>query len=120
MYPILYQNGPFVIYTHDFFTVLGLLVGLALYYRELRKRNMLGPQIFWISIAAVFGAGIGSRLITAWEHPAYYSTINQVPLTYYIAHSGKGIIGALVGGYLAIVMTKRAFGYTRSTGDCYA
>src|SRR5258708_30837462 len=97
MFPILYQNGPLVIYTHDVFTMLGLLVGLAFYYRELRKRNMLNHQIFWISIAAVFGAGIGCRLITAWEHPAYYSTINQVPFTYYIAHSGKGIIGGLAG-----------------------
>ncbi len=32
MFPILYQNGPFVLYTHDVMTVLGLLAGLALYY----------------------------------------------------------------------------------------
>jgi len=120
MFPILYQNGPFVIYTHDVFTILGLAVGLAFYYYELRKRKMLGPQIFWISIEAVIGAGIGCRLITAWEHPAYYSTIDQVPLTYYIEHSGKGIIGGLAGGYLAIYLAKRAFHYTQSTGDCYA
>lgn len=120
MYPIFYENGPFVIYTHDLFTVLGLLVGLGLYYRELRRRNMLSSEIFWISIAAVFGAGIGSRLITAWEHPAYYATFNQVPLTYFITHSGKGIIGALAGGYLAIALSKRFFHYTQSTGDCYA
>src|SRR5262249_33260128 len=75
-------------------------------------------EIFWISIAAVFGAGIGCRLITAWEHPAYYASIGDVPMTYYIAHSGKGIIGGLAGGYLAITLSKRAFGYTRSTGDC--
>ena len=41
MFPILYQNGPFILYTHDFFTMLGLLAGLSLYYYELRRRNML-------------------------------------------------------------------------------
>ena len=36
-----------------------------------------------------------------------------------IEHSGKSILGAIAGGYIAIVLSKRAFGYTRSTGDCY-
>ena len=120
MFPILYQNGPFILYTHDVFTSLGLLAGLAVYYFELQRRNMLSHQIFWISIAAIFGGGIGCRLITAWEHPAYYASIGSVPLSYYIAHSGKGIIGGIAGGYLAIVLAKWAFGYTISTGDCYA
>src|SRR5437016_5347273 len=120
MFPILYQNGPFVLYTHDFFTMLGLLVGLLLYYHELRRRDMLSYQIFWISIAAIVGGGIGARLSVAWEHPAYYANIASVPLSYYFAHSGKSIIGGIVGGYLAIALAKRAFRYTRSTGDCYA
>jgi prolipoprotein diacylglyceryltransferase len=120
MVPVLYQNGPLVIYTHDFFTVCGLLVGLAIYYYELHRRDMLSAPIFWISLAAIFGGVVGCRLITAWEHPAYYASFGSVPLSYFIAHSGKGIIGAIAGGYLAIALSKRAFGYTRSTGDCYA
>lgn len=120
MVPVLYQNGPWVLYTHDVFTTLGILAGLAVYYGELRRRAMLSWPIFWISLAAIFGGGIGCRLITAWEHPAYYASFGAVPLSYFLAHSGKGIIGGLAGGYLAIVLSKRAFGYTRSTGDCYA
>lgn len=120
MYPVLFAFGPVTIYTHDFFTTLGLLAGLALYYYELRRRGMLSWPIFWISIAALLGGAIGCRLITAWEHPAYYASLGSVPLTYFLAHSGKGIIGGIAGGYLAIYLSKRAFGYTRSTGDCYA
>lgn len=120
MFPVLFQSGPITIYTHDFFTALGLLAGLALYYFELKRRNMLGYQIFWISLAAIFGGGLGARLIAALDHPAYYTTIGQQSLSYFFAHSGKGIIGGIAGGYLAIVLTKRAFKYTRSTGDCYA
>ena len=120
MFPILYRNGPFVIFTHDVFMTLGILVGLAIYYFELNRRGMLGAKIFWISVAALVGGGIGARLSVVWEHPAYYSTIDQVPLSYFIAHSGKSIIGAIVGGYIAIALSKKVLGYTRSTGDCYA
>ncbi|MDP9379456.1 MAG: prolipoprotein diacylglyceryl transferase [Chloroflexota bacterium] len=120
MYPILYRNGLLTIYTHDFFTALGLLAGLLLYYYELRRRGMLEFRIFVISVMAVFGGGLGARLITAWEHLPYYSNQAGAPLTYLISHSGKSIIGGIAGGYLAIVLSKRALGYTASTGDCYA
>ncbi len=120
MFPVLYQNGPVVIYTHDFFTTLGLVAGLLLYYYELKRRDMLSYQIFWISIAAVIGGGLGARLSGLWDHPSYYANTAGVPLSYLFAHSGKSIIGGIVGGYIAIGLSKRAFRYTRSTGDCYA
>ncbi|MEI6044564.1 MAG: prolipoprotein diacylglyceryl transferase family protein [Chloroflexota bacterium] len=120
MFPILYQNDALVIYTHDFFTVLGLLIGLALYYYELHRREMQSYQIFLISVAAIFGGGLGCRLITAWEHLPYYTSQGDVPFTYLIAHSGKSIIGGIAGGYLAIKLSKKALHYNISTGDCYA
>src|SRR5690349_9633716 len=120
MHPVLFRQGPVIIYTHDFFTTLGLLAGLALYYYELRRRDMLSWQIICISIAAIFGGGIGARTITAWEHLAYYSDNSGAPLSYLIAHSGKSIIGGIAGGYLAIVVSKRLLRYRHSTGDCYA
>jgi prolipoprotein diacylglyceryltransferase len=119
MHPILFQSGPIVILTHDAFTVLALVVGLAIYYRELRRRQMLEPTIVWISLAAILGGTIGARVITAWEHVPYYAALGDAPLTWVIEHSGKSILGALAGGYLAIVLAKRAFGYSRSTGDSY-
>src|SRR5689334_17500358 len=81
---------------------------------------MFSEKIFWISIAALIGGTIGARTITAWEHLEYYSNFGTVPFTYFIAHSGKSIIGALAGGYLAIFLTKCTLKYTLSTGDCYA
>ncbi len=120
MYPVLYRDGALVLYTHDVFTALGLFAGLLLYYWELRRRGMLGFRIFVISVMAIFGGGVGARLITAWEHLPYYSNQAGAPLSYLISHSGKSIIGGIVGGYIAIVLSKRALGYTQSTGDCYA
>jgi prolipoprotein diacylglyceryltransferase len=120
VFPVLYQNGWLTLYTHDLFTTLGLLAGLALYYWELRRRRLLGLPIICISIAAIVGGGIGARLITAWEHLPYYANSAGVPLSVLIAHSGKSIIGGIAGGWLAIWLSKRALGYRRSTGDCYA
>ena len=120
MVPVLFQSDIITIYTHDFFSTIGLLVGLAIYYFELYRNDMLSSKIFWISIAAVLGGTVGARVITAWEHLDYYKTFGTVPFTYFIAHSGKSIIGAIAGGYLAIYLSKRALGYTLSTGDCYA
>ena len=119
MYPVLGQVGPVTILTHDALTVLALIVGLSLYYRELARRGWLETRIVWISLAAVIAGAIGARTITAWEHVEYYTALEGVPLSVAIENSGKSLIGALAGGYLGTVLAKRAFGYTRSTGDCY-
>ncbi len=118
MVPVL-SVGPFTVATHDAFSLLALGVGLVIYYVELRRRGWLEPRIVWISIAAILGGALGARLITAWEHLEVYAAFDDVPLTWAIEHSGKSLIGALAGGYLATVLAKRAFGYTRSTGDAY-
>jgi prolipoprotein diacylglyceryltransferase len=118
--PILGEWGPLRLATHDAFTTLGLLVGLAIYWWELRRRRMLDSTILLISVGAVVGGAIGARTITAWEHLPYYSNFGEAPLSILVEHSGKSLIGAIAGGWIAIVVLKRWLGYTRSTGDCYA
>ena len=120
MLPVLVDFGPIQISTHDAFSLAGIFVGFVIYYRALLRRQMLGRTIVIISILALIGAGVGARLITSWEHLSYYRYLDQAPLTWVIEHSGKSLIGAIAGGYLTILIAKRAFGYTRSTGDCYA
>jgi phosphatidylglycerol---prolipoprotein diacylglyceryl transferase len=120
MLPVLAELGPVRLVTHDVFTILGLLAGLAIYYRELRRRDMLEDRIVAISLAVVLGGAVGARLITAWEHLEYYRLLGEAPLTWVIEHSGKSLIGAIAGGYVAGVVAKRLLGYRRSTGDCYA
>ena len=119
MAPVVLEIGPITLYTHDFFTVLGILAGLALYYRALRRDGALDNRIVLISLAAITGGAIGARLLTSWE------VVDEVraaglPLTYVITHGPRSILGGLAGGYLAIVLSKRALGYTLSTGDYYA
>jgi phosphatidylglycerol---prolipoprotein diacylglyceryl transferase len=119
VHPVLIQLGSVTVMTHDAFTLLALAVGLAIYYRELRVRGWLDGTIVWISLGAVLGGAIGARVITSWEHLEVYAAFADRPFSEVIEHSGKSILGALAGGYLAITVLKRAFRYTRSTGDAY-
>ena len=54
MYPVV-RFGDLAISTHDLFSVLAVLVGFAIYYRELRQRGWLESRIVWISLAALLG-----------------------------------------------------------------
>jgi prolipoprotein diacylglyceryltransferase len=119
VFPVLFQAGPITLYTHDFFTVAGVIAGLVLYWRALRRDGVLDRRILLISLAAIAGGALGARLITSWEILDEVSAAN-LPPTYVITHGPRSIIGGLAGGYLAIVLSKRALGYTLSTGDYYA
>jgi phosphatidylglycerol:prolipoprotein diacylglycerol transferase len=119
--PVLWQSGSVVVQTHDVFSALAVLVGLSIYYRSLHRAGMLDPRIVIASSAVVAGGVVGARLITAWEHPTYYAgaLASGAPLGWIVEHSGKSIIGALAGGYLAGAVAKRALGYRESTADHY-
>lgn len=119
MYPVAARLGELTLYTHDLFSVTGIAVGFALYYAELRRRGWLEGTIVWISLAALLGAALGARIATAWERPDWFVPYLTMPLTQSLEVGGKSIIGAVGGGYIAIVLAKRAFGYRRSTGDAY-
>jgi phosphatidylglycerol:prolipoprotein diacylglycerol transferase len=122
MHPVLWRGDDFVVLTHDVFSVLALVVGLAIYYRELRRRGLLEERIVIASAAVLVGGVIGARLITAWEHPEYYAdaVAAGAPLGWIIEHSGKSIIGALAGGYVAGALAKRVLHYRGSTAESYA
>jgi phosphatidylglycerol:prolipoprotein diacylglycerol transferase len=120
MLPVLARIGPVSIGTHDVFSLLGIAVGFGIYFRELRRRGWLDGTIVRISLIALLGAVAGARLITVWERPEVLAAFSSMPFSEAIERSGKSIIGAVAGGYLGIVLAKRAFGYRRSTGDCYA
>jgi phosphatidylglycerol:prolipoprotein diacylglycerol transferase len=121
MVPTLFEIGGVRFATHDVFSVVAVLIGLAIYYRELRKRRMLDERIVLVSLAVLLGGVVGARTITAWENAdAIRLALDAgAPISWVILHGNKSILGALAGGFAAGVIAKRALGYTRSTGDSY-
>jgi len=121
MVPILWQGGPLTLGTHDAFAMLAIVVGFTIYYASLKRRGWLDERIVLVSLAVVLGGMIGARLVTGWERldDLGRAMDSGTSLSYALMHGNRSLVGALVGGYLAGVVAKRALGYTRSTGDAY-
>lgn len=62
MYPILFEFNGVAIYSHGFFLLLGLLVGLAWLVVEARRRRWAKEEVIPITLAAFVGGMIGARL----------------------------------------------------------
>ena len=121
MVPVLLQSGPLVVGTHDFFSLLAVVVGFAIYWAELRRRGWLDGRIALVSLGVLLGGILGARLVTGWESVDDMGRAIDAgtPVSYALMHGNKSVVGALIGGYLGGVLTKRSLGYSRSTGDAY-
>lgn len=101
---------------HFVFESLAYFVGFRLYL-FLRKQDTLDMgQRVRIIASCVAGAAIGSKLINILSDP---STIASHFASLEALGSGKGIVGALVGGWIGIEMCKAVSGIKSSTGDSF-
>lgn len=94
-------------------------MGFRLY---LRRRRMAGDFLdpvtrMWVVVAAVLGAAAGSKVLAWFSDPAETLAHWREPL---FLMQGKTIIGALLGGTIAVEWTKRKLGVPRRTGDLFA
>jgi phosphatidylglycerol:prolipoprotein diacylglycerol transferase len=121
MVPVVWQSGPLVIGTHDLFSVLAVVVGFGIYWADLRRRGWLDGRIALVSLGVLLGGILGARIVTGWERLDDMGRALDAgaPLSYVLMHGNKSVIGALIGGYIGGVLTKRSLGYARSTGDAY-
>jgi phosphatidylglycerol:prolipoprotein diacylglycerol transferase len=118
-YPIDISIGGFSISSHLVFETLGFIIGYR-YYLYLRKKEIDKIPISNRAIIMIAGAGGGflfSRVIGAFEHPAAFLHSDH-PLLYF--YSDKTIVGGLLGGLIAIEITKKIIGETKSSGDLFA
>ncbi|MBI3856748.1 MAG: prolipoprotein diacylglyceryl transferase [Planctomycetes bacterium] len=95
---------------YSVFQILALLTALLL-----RKPLPLPrPQRWAILIAALFGAGAGSKLpFVLLSHEPFFSG----PAWF---SDGKTILSGLAGGYLCVELVKLAMGIRAKTGDGFA
>jgi prolipoprotein diacylglyceryltransferase len=111
--------GPWVVHPHVFFETLAYLVGFRLYLWLRRRQGDHvddGPR--WsIVTAAAIGAVIGSRLLFWLEDPAATVGYLRQPM---VLLGGKTVVGALLGGWVAVEIVKRRLGVREATGDLFA
>ncbi len=111
--------GPLAISSHFFLESLAYIVGFSLYRREKQRTGdfLAGPDRTSVLLAAVVGAAIGSKLLAWLEDPLFFARHWTDPT---VLLGGKTIVGALVGGTLAVEWTKSRLGIVRRTGDLFA
>src|SRR5437867_3574990 len=104
---------------HFLFESIAYAAAFRFYIKEReRSGDFLELNVRWgVIVAAVVGAVIGSKLLYWVEDPA--ETMRRWPGLGYMM-GGKTIVGALLGGTMAVEWTKWRAGITRRTGDLFA
>lgn len=104
---------------HGIFEFLGYIVGYTFYRhaRQLNGDHLPESQRWTVTAAAVSGAFIGSRLLGFLEQAPRFGFDWRHLLS---PTGGKTIVGALLGGWLAVEVTKHLAGIRTRTGDLFA
>ncbi|MGI8958683.1 MAG: prolipoprotein diacylglyceryl transferase [Bryobacteraceae bacterium] len=104
---------------HFVFESIAYVVAFRLYLWQRREHgDFLSTQTRWtIIVAAIAGAAVGSKLLYWFEDPV--RTLHEWKNFRYLL-GGKTIVGALLGGIIAVECAKWHAGITRRTGDLFA
>lgn len=104
---------------HFIFESLAYIVAFRVYLRARQSAgDFLDTTTRWnVVVAAVAGAALGSRILFWFENPA--ETLQRWNHLSYML-SGKTIVGALLGGTIAVEFVKWRTGIRRRTGDLFA
>jgi prolipoprotein diacylglyceryltransferase len=103
---------------HTLFETLAYAFGYQLYRRNrARAGDIIADDQRWIVIAAAaVGALLGSRILGVLEQAPRIG-IHWQP---FLLPGGKTIVGGLLGGWIAVEITKRVRGILSRTGDLFA
>src|SRR5512133_35333 len=121
MVSILFTINGIPVYSHGFFTLLGLLIGLAWLIVEARRRHWPKEEVVPIATAAFVGGMIGARVsivfFNGWETA-------PVVLSFYRLFDpsvGLGsILGGVIGAYIAGYIASRIIGKAGCACDAFA
>ena len=104
---------------HFLFESLAYFVAFRFYlFERNRSGDFLNASTRWsIVAAAIGGAAVGSKILFWLEDPE--RTVRHWNSLQYLM-SGKTVVGAILGGTLAVEWIKRRSGVIRRTGDLFA
>jgi len=118
-FPFYFHLGSFRLHPHVVFESLAYFTAFRVYVSLRRRRGdaIDDANRWWVIAGAAVGAVLGSKLLYWFEDPGLTWANWNAP-----AHlvSGKTIVGALIGGLLAVEWTKRRIGVAQRTGDLFA
>lgn len=117
MHPILFSVGGVHVRSHPFFVALAVLVALAVFAAEVRRRRTWDDRLYVVVAFVLFGGAVGMRASGLVRHLNPADTPGLADAWRYGA---KSILGGLTGAYAGALVGKRIAGYTHRTGDLFA
>ena len=121
MRPILFTIGDISIYSHGFFLVMGLLVGLGVLILEARRRRWPKEEVIPITLAAFVGGMIGARLSILFFNGLETAPVVLNFLALFDPRIGPGsILGGVAGAYIGGYIASRAIGKAGCACDAFA
>jgi prolipoprotein diacylglyceryltransferase len=107
----------------NLFVILGTIVGVLIYYIGIKKTKIeskiKGEDLFFVVIGAFLGGILGAKIpiwIINWNQIISASGIEQVALII----GGRTVVGAIIGGFFGVEITKKLLGIKISTGNIFA
>ncbi|HUU34416.1 MAG TPA: prolipoprotein diacylglyceryl transferase family protein [Vicinamibacterales bacterium] len=115
-FPVYLRVGTLVLHPHQVFETLAWAVGFFAYFRaRQRTGDVVSPEHrLWVLVAAVLGGLAGSRVLYLLESTGTFA--RHVTDTG-VLFGGKSIVGGLLGGVVAVEITKKWLGVRVATGD---
>lgn len=111
--PVLFSLGGRDVSSYAFFVTLGLIAALVLYRLNTRGKTV-GNNALYIAVAAAIGGILGSKL-PIWI--ANYRQIFADPIRFDLLLSGRTIVGGIIGGAVAVYLTKRKLNIKERLGN---
>jgi phosphatidylglycerol:prolipoprotein diacylglycerol transferase len=110
---------------HPLLALGGVFLSVFLWIFLLRGRpGRSDGRLTLVYLAALAGAFLGAKLIylaaEGWLHLPGDGDSAAASAWWWHWLAGKSILGALLGGYAAVEITKRGLGYASPTGDLFA
>jgi len=115
--PVLFKVGNLEVSSYSFFVLLGIIVGVVVYYFENKKLNQLGGNTFLIAICSVLGGVLGAKLlewIVYWPFNESGNSLTNILI------NGKTIIGGMLGGLIGSKSIKYYLGIKDKRGNQFA
>lgn len=114
--PVLFTINGFEIPSYSFFVLLGLIVGILVFYFEAKKQKSMSENTFYLFLAAIFGGTLGAK-IPIWIMN-YKFILSNFSLP--VILSGRTLLGGLIGGFIAVELTKKYLNINVKRGNLFA
>jgi phosphatidylglycerol:prolipoprotein diacylglycerol transferase len=103
--PRLFHVGYFSIYSYGILTALGFLLAILWPTSLAKEEGLSETKMEGLGLLIVLSAGVGSKLLTAWDYPGFYSS----DWTHFLSDQILGRGGVFYGGFLLAVACSAAY-----------